>query len=172
MKVLFTILALLPSVLWADAVYAQERGNWYIDQSNSSGVLARVHGGIFSRREFMVAFEYEQNCQPVFSSIDMYERALGTLVQREALSPQQVFLTINGERHTWHGAVAEYTGGREVGIGITQQAWSALISNPRTISFTESDGQIFDVPVGGITRGAVTSILQEAASICLRRLGS
>lgn len=152
------------------AASAQQSGQWYIDETNRTGILARVHGGMFARREFMVAFEYQQRCQPIFSSIEMSARAFGTFLSRETFPPQKAFLSINGERFTWHGAYAEYSGGTEIGIGITQAAWNALLSNPRTISFTELDGQTYDVPVGGIVNGRISSILQQAADLCVRRL--
>jgi len=149
---------------------AREFGRCYIDTTNQSGILARVKNKKTSPREFMVAFEFSQNCEPIFSSVKMRKKAFEALVRVEGFPPQTAFLSINGERHTWHGATAEYLGGREIGIRITQSAWNALLSNPRTMSFIEPDGRVFSVPVGSDSRGSISNTLQEAAQICLARL--
>lgn len=120
-----------------NAVLAQRNGEWYIDETNRTGILARVNGGVFSGREFWVVFEFDRRCEPIFSSIEMKGRAFGSFLRQEGFPPQKVFLSVNGERYTWHGVYAEYSGGTEIGLGLTQAAWSALLSNPRTISFTE-----------------------------------
>lgn len=170
MKTLYTVIAIILVSSVPQAVSAQQYGEWYIEENNRTGILARVKGGMFARREFMVAFEYDQRCQPIFSSVEMNGRAFGTFVRKEAFPPQRAFLSVNGQRYTWHGAYAEYSDGVEIGIGIIQSAWNALLSNPRTISFTEPDGGIYDVPVGGVINGRISNILQQAANLCVRRL--
>lgn len=149
---------------------AQEYGRWYIDTTNQSGILARVKNKKASPREFMVAFEYSQKCEPIFSSIKMEKQSFEALVRVDRFPPQTAFLSINGKRHSWHGASAEYLGGREIGMGIPQAAWNALLSNPRTMSFIEPDGQAFYVPVGRHNKDSISDILQEAAQICLTQL--
>lgn len=167
----FLLLIILLIILASGGIsLSQASRQWFVDETNQTGILARAHGGILAKREFLVAFEFENQCQPMFSSIKMQARAFGTLLRVSAFPPEKVFLTINGVRHTWHGAHAEYSGGREIGIGITQAAWNALLSNPARVSFTELDGQTYDVPVGRRDGDRISAILQQAADLCLKRL--
>lgn len=170
MKSFFTFIILLIMLASGGVSLAQAPRQWFVDETNQTGILGRVHGGIFAKREFMVAFEFESQCQPIFSSIKMQDKAFGALLRVSAFPPEKVFLAINGIHYTWHGAHAEYSGGREIGIGITQKAWNALLSNPTTVSFTELDGQTYDVPVGRIDGGRISTILQQAADLCQQRL--
>lgn len=152
------------------SVEAEALDEWYLNGSNV-GILAKVKSGMFPQRNFLVVFEYLKKCEPIFSSVEPYERYLGEFLSIEPFPPELVFLTINGQRYTWHGAVTEYSGAREIGIGITQQAWNALLANPKTITFTEQSGEVFEVPIGRLPNGDISKILRQAADLCLKQIG-
>lgn len=169
MSVFKNLCCLIIFVMSTASVEAETRGAWYLNSSNV-GILARVKSGMSSRREFLVVFEYLKKCEPIFASVEPYERYLGEFLSIEPFSPQLVFLTINEQRYTWHGVVTEYSGAHEIGIGITQQAWNALLANPETITFTEQSGEVFEVPVGWLPNGNISKILRQAADLCLKQI--
>ncbi len=153
-------------VISATYSHARTAGLWYVETTNKTGILARVHSGnMFAQREFLVAFEYERRCDPIFSSLYVDGQVLGEAQNARTFPPNEVFVVIDRVQHTWHSVIVEYTSGREIGVGVTQSAWEALLASPKSVQFIENDGTIFDVPVIGLS-----SALQRGAELCANAL--
>lgn len=138
-------------------------GAWFVED-NRTGVLARVYGTSYHGVEFLAAFEYIRNCDPIFSMLQLRETDLGTLLNKSAFLPNEALLIVNYTSYTWHGAEAQYRNGTEIGIGITKEAWNALLNHPKSISFTDRRGFNYVVPIQGISNALV-----NAAQRCLNR---
>lgn len=142
--------------------HAQARGEWYVETRIRAAPAARVDRGLYNSSSFAVIFEYERNCDPIFSMFKFHGSELGSIVRREGFSQNRVFLEINGVRYSWSGAVAHYSQGVEIAVGIAQDAWNALINNPRSVVFLESDGRASEVPLFGLS-----TTVRRAAALCL-----
>lgn len=158
----------LVGLLFAANSASQHPYTWRVDFSSFEGPIARVDIPFgLNSRSYMVIFEYKRKCEPLFASLTtkISSSRLGRVIQRRAVNPAVYFLTINGVRHTWHGAVTDYQNASEVAIGLTQQAWDSLLSGPSNIFFIEGDAGIYNVPLLGID-----SAIKSASQVCLSKI--
>jgi hypothetical protein len=126
--------------------------------------MARVDIRGSSSRSFSVIFEYERNCDPIFSMFMFHGSELGVITERHALAPNRLSLRINDVYYSWHGMRALYTQSTELGVGVTREAWNALLNDPRSVAFVDTEGKVHDVPLSGMGRA-----LRHAAEACARR---
>lgn len=142
---------------------AQRPGEWFLER-NPTGILARVYGTGYNGVEFMVVFEPQRGCEPIFSTLILNSQSLGNPISQRPFPPNNIYISVNGLRHTWHGAVAEYVNGLEIGVGITRDAWNNLLSDPKSINFIDANGKSFNVPTTNLSR-----VLRQGLQQCLGR---
>jgi hypothetical protein len=167
-SVIITVLNifLLSNVWSSSTANAQQTGTWYVDNSSSTGTIARVE--ISSRTTFIIVFEYARRCEPIFSmiAVRVNGRGMGSLLDQKALKSGSINLKVDGSAYTWHGALAVYQRADEFAIGVTNKLYRKLINNVRSLRFIKPNGSNYDVPTKGLSQAVIT-----ATNACITRLG-
>ncbi len=133
---LISLFFFLVALLFAANSASQYPYTCRVDFSSFDGPIARVDIPFEPKsRSYMVIFEYKRKCEPLFAYLTTKTSSsrLGRVIQRRVVNPAVYFLTIDGVRRTWHGAVNDYQNTSEVAIGLTQQAWDSLLLGPSNI---------------------------------------
>lgn len=163
-KLLFIFLVLIaPS-----QSQAIEKDVWYVDASSQTGPMALVYAGEIDSKKisFAVIFEYQRNCDPIFSmfSVNKNKLTLGPNIFKIAVEPGNFLLIIDGSRYTWHSAHAQYENGTELAIGITNDAFNFLARNPRSLTFSFLSQTAYIVPTKNLSKS-----MMEAFNICKQK---
>lgn len=138
--------------------------DWYIEvHSWGIALNAKVPSG--SKRVFAINFEYERGCDPLFSSYTPWSGKMGSVRSIHTLQPNTAFLRINQNFYSFHGAIVRYTNTTETSIGITNDAWQALLRNQSNILFYENNRNGFPVPGYGLS-----GMLSSGLRLCMQNL--
>jgi hypothetical protein len=130
---------------------------WYF-QAGNAGPIAVLN--LTPGRGYLFAFEYERNCSPLFGQLNYSSLPLGSMVSRRELPYGAIRFVANGTEFTWYGGEISYTNAREMSVGVTTEAWTAL-QTTRDIEFITPDGRSESVPAGNLKQA-----LSAAFSAC------
>jgi hypothetical protein len=141
---------------------------WYVDLSLNHGTMARVDVGEIDSKfiTFAVIFEYERNCDPLFSMLVFRKKNFGSNISKILVTPGNYILIIDGYKYTWHSVYAQYEFGYELAIGVTKEAWNKLILSPRSITLSVMSQKSYIVPTVNFSNSLV-----DAANACIQKIG-
>jgi hypothetical protein len=149
------LLLAMCALFWATQYADAAQGNWNLVTKGASGPQVFVHVASSGNVNMLVlvAFEYERQCDAIFSYMEFASpigAPLGAAIRKYRIDNSNLGVVHNGYFYTWHAAKVEYPHGFEVGFGITRELWQALTGSTTSLAYVREDGAQFNLPISGL----------------------
>lgn len=141
---------------------------WRLQTQASSGPLLQVDmpNSNGKKRAVFIAFEYERQCDPIFSYAELYKgNSFGTPLSRKVLKGSKIGIILNGHFYTSDSGIIKYDNGYEAAFAIPNNLVLNLLVNMDSLSYVSPTGEVMPLPKENFQQGFL-----KAIDVCKSRI--